>query len=131
MRRAVHKATVMAIAYREIGINVGTIKVYSDSQVAVDMISRGHLVSATKHLAMVFAEVKEAVDAGLVSFHHVPGVANTSDLLTKPLPRVTFTKHSDVMLGDIMSKDKAGPKGKETMGDADAVADDEPPPSPM
>ena len=107
MLKAVHKATVLHIMFDEIGISVGPIPVHSDSQVAIDMLKRGHLSTATKHLAHVFAEVKEAVDNSIVVFHHVPGVDNTSDILTKPLPRPAFSKHRDTMLNDITSRNCA------------------------
>ena len=33
-------------------------------------------------------------------FRHVPGVDNTSDILTKQLPQPAFSRHADTMLND-------------------------------
>ena len=100
MLKAVHKAVVLHIMFDEIGISIGPILVHSDSQVAISMIERGHLSTATRHLAHVFAEVLEAVKNKIVVFRHVPGVDNTSDILTKQLPQPAFSRHADTMLND-------------------------------
>ena len=71
------------------------------------MLKRGHLSTVTKHLAHVFVEVKEAVDNNIVVFYHVPGVDNTSGILTKPLPKPAFSKHRDTMLNDKSSSNYA------------------------
>ena len=76
-------------------------RIKTDNHVLIDMLARKHLKTATKHLAISFAEVLECVTSGLVTAVHVPGVNNTSDLLTKPLSRVTFEKHRDAMLNDL------------------------------
>ena len=40
------------------------------------------------------------MEEGAIKLKHVPGTENTSDLLTKPLPRVTFAKHREALLRD-------------------------------
>ena len=92
---------VLDIIFTELGYDVKPIRIKTDSQVLIDMLARKHLKTATKHLALSFAEVLECVTSGLVTVVHVPGVNNTSDLLTKPLPRVIFEKHRDAMLNDL------------------------------
>ena len=84
----------------EIGFTVPVTPVNTDSQTAIDMMKRGHPTEKTKHLALAFHSVKEAVVEGAVVLRHVPGTENTSDLLTKPLPRVTFEKHCESLLRD-------------------------------
>jgi len=77
-----------------------TIPIYTDSQVAIKMIEKGHLSNATKHLRISFNEIKEKVDDKEISLFHIPGTENPSDILTKPLPRVTHNKHMDTVLND-------------------------------
>ena len=47
-----------------------------------------------------FNEIKEKVDDKEISLFHIPGAENPSDILTKPLPRVTHNKHMDTVLND-------------------------------
>ena len=101
MQKACHKAMVLDILFSELGYDVKPIRIKTDSQVLIDMLARKHLKTATKHLAISFAEVLECVTSGLVTVMHIPGVDNTSDLLTKPLARIVFEKHRDAMLNDI------------------------------
>ena len=42
----------------------------------------------------------EAVQAGDIALHHVPGEENVADILTKSLPRDTHNKHADSLLRD-------------------------------
>ena len=101
MQVACHKAMVLDFIFTELGYDVKPIRIKTDSQVLVDMLARKHLKTNTKHLALSFAEVLECVTNGLVAIVHVAGVNNRADLLTKPLPRVTFEKHRDALLNDI------------------------------
>ena len=101
MQQACHKAMVLDFIFTELGYDIKPIRIKTDSQVVVDMVARGFLKTNTKHLAVSFAEVLECVTNGLVTIVHVAGVNNTSDLLTKPLPRATFEKHRDAMLNDL------------------------------
>ena len=101
---AVHKTTIVRTLFAEIGVTLDPVRVLTDSQVALDMLKRGHPSTATKHLAQVYYEVKEAETNGMCVFIHTPGVDNVSDIATKPLTRVPFTKHRDNMLNDLGPK---------------------------
>ena len=101
---AVHKTTIVRTLFAEIGVTLDPVRVLTDSQVALDMLKRGHPSTATKHLAQVYYEVKEAETNGMCVFTHTPGVDNISDIATKPLTRVPFTKHRDNMLNDLGPK---------------------------
>ena len=101
---AVHKTTIVRTLFAEIGVTLDPVRVLTDSQVALDMLKRGHPSTATKHLAQIYYEVKEAETNGMWVFIHTPGVDNVSDIATKPLPRVSFTKHRDNMLNDLGPK---------------------------
>ena len=48
--------------------------------------------------------MKEAESSGLCHYEHTSGAENTSDIATKPLSRVPFTKHCDNLLNDLGPK---------------------------
>ena len=100
MAHAVRKITNMRLIMRDLGYCQPKVLLESDSQVAISMVKKGRLTNRTKHLALAFNEVKEQNDAGLIFLRHVPGVDNTADLLTKPLPRFDFQKHARSILND-------------------------------
>lgn len=47
-----------------------------------------------KHHGCAYHRVREAIAAGIISFHHVDSVDNYADLMTKPLPRSIHGKLS-------------------------------------
>ena len=100
MADAVRRLESYRIIVEDMGFYQRTIPFYSDSQVAIDMVKRGHLSTATKHLRISYFTVLEATRAGDISLHHVPGEDNVSDILTKSLPRTTHEKHTDGLLQD-------------------------------
>jgi len=71
---AVHKTTIVRTLFAEIGVTLDPVRVLTDSQVALDMLKRGHPSTATKHLAQIYYEVKEAETNGMCVFTHTPGV---------------------------------------------------------
>ena len=100
MAHAVREITNMRLIMRDLGYCQPKAPLESDSQVAISMVKKGCLTNRTEHLALAFNEVKEQNDAGLVFLRRVPGVDNTADLLTKPLPRFDFQKHTRPILND-------------------------------
>jgi hypothetical protein len=100
MAHAVRKITNLRIVMADLGFPQRVVLLENDSQTAISMIQKGRLTERTKHLALAFHEVKEANDSGEIFLRHVPGVENTPDLLTKPLPRDQFQKFSRHILND-------------------------------
>ena len=97
---AVRKIDNYRIIMEDLGCYQDCVTIQTDSQVAVSMIKRGYVSEATKHLAIAFHTIKERVDSGAIKVIHVPGTENTSDILTKSLPRITHEKHTNAMLND-------------------------------
>ena len=64
------------------------------------MLKKGQPSSKLKHLALAFYEIKEKMVEGKITVHHIPGVDNCADILTKPLPRATFEKHRCALLNN-------------------------------
>ena len=100
MAAAVRKIETFRYVLEEMGFYQKCVPFFSDSRVAIDMVKRGHLSEATKHLRISFHTVLDAVKAGEVSLTHTPGEDNRSDLLTKSLPRETHEKHTASILQD-------------------------------
>ena len=97
---AVRNSSVMRIMLEEINVKVSAIPIYTDAQVVVDMLKKGHPSSKLKHLALAFYTIKDKMVEGKITVHHIPGVDNCADILTKPLPRATFEKHRCTLLNN-------------------------------
>ena len=95
---AVRRISTVKLTLTELGYDVPTVEVQTDSRCVVDMLKKGHPSERTKHFLIDFYEVKEKVEDGTVSVIHIPGVTNTADLLTKSLPRAAFEKHRKSLL---------------------------------
>ena len=100
MAAAVRQLESYRTTLEDMGFYQRTVPMYSDSQVAIAMLERGHLSTATKHLRISFYTVLEALQAGDVSLHHIPGADNVADILTKSLPRDVHEKHTNTILQD-------------------------------
>ena len=98
--KVTRKITNYRVILEDLGFYQRTVTINTDSRVAIDLIKRGYMSAASKHLMRDFHEVKEAVDSGLVRLQHVPGVDNPSDVLTKALDRKTHEKHTNFILND-------------------------------
>lgn len=67
--------------------------IYSDSKSAIAMVNNDQSGKLTKHIAKIYHYAREQVDAGTVTFQHIAGTENLSDIFTKPLPADVFHKH--------------------------------------
>ena len=45
-----------------------------------------------KHIDIRAHFIRDCVNNGVINVHHIPGVENPSDLLTKPLDRIVHDK---------------------------------------
>ena len=52
-------------------------------------------VLSKKHIAISFHIVREAVVAGIIESYWLKGTFNTSDIMTKQIPRPNFKEHVD------------------------------------
>lgn len=65
---------------------------YCDNQGTVACTHDPHSHSRMKHIDIRAHFIRDCVTRDLVRVHHIPGVKNPADLLTKPLPKVTHEK---------------------------------------
>ena len=73
---------------------------YCDNQAAVlIMNSEASLSQATKHIEMRYLLVRQLVQAGIIALHFVKTSNNISDILSKNLGKILYTKFRDAVLG--------------------------------
>ena len=65
-------------------------QMHSDSQAAIAICNTPSNNWRTRHLRLRAAYVREALESGLYSLHHVNGLSMTADIGTKPLPATRF-----------------------------------------
>jgi hypothetical protein len=62
--------------------------IYEDNMAAIHIArNAGLITSGTRHMAVKYYFVRQAMDEGLVDVSHMSGTTIPSDLLTKILPR--------------------------------------------
>ena len=59
--------------------------VIGDNGSVVTSSTQPHSPLKKRHHALAYHFVREAIAAGIISFHHLPGEINPADILTKPL----------------------------------------------
>ena len=82
--------------FPEIGLKNGA-ELRIDNESAIKIAHNPELHSRTKHIELRHHWIREKVDSGQIRTKWVPGTENTSDGLTKPLPRVGFYKFLEDM----------------------------------
>jgi len=65
---------------------------YCDNQGTVTCSHDPQSHSRMKHIDIRAHFIRDCVNRQLIDIHHIPGIDNPSDLLTKPLPRATHNK---------------------------------------
>jgi hypothetical protein len=56
---------------------------FGDNKTVVDSATKIHGKLRKRHTALLFHRVREAMAAGFIGFHHIPGSPNPADVLTK------------------------------------------------
>lgn len=83
-RTATERAIDNRITFRYFGVRVkGSTKLFGDNESVVDSSSIPHSRLHKRHSALSFHRVREAIAAGIISFHHIPGTQNPADVLSK------------------------------------------------
>ena len=74
---------------------------FTDNDPGISFVSNlGKCSRQTRHLRRRFRFIQEAVSHRRVIIRHVPSKLNVADILTKPLGRVLFERHSKNLMGD-------------------------------
>ena len=83
---------------QELGVtDVGPVQLFGDNQAALAMASHNADSPRTKHMAVRYHSLREAVARGQVKFVYTPTQDNTADVLTKPLDHINFSKFRSMM----------------------------------
>jgi hypothetical protein len=83
----------------EVGAQVEMpVTVYCDSRSGKAIAESPGLKRRSKHIAIRHHFVRDLVADGRIKLQHVPSEANVADLLTKPLGRSLFSRHTDALM---------------------------------
>jgi hypothetical protein len=58
-------------------------QMFGDNKTVVDSATKIHAKLHKRHTALSFHRVREAIAAGFIGFHHIPGSRNPADVLSK------------------------------------------------
>jgi hypothetical protein len=58
-------------------------QMFGDNKTVVDSATKIHAKLHKRHTALSFHRVREAIAAGFIAFHHIPGSRNPADVLSK------------------------------------------------
>ena len=72
---------------------------HEDNASAIKMINAGKPTERSRHIDMQAFAIQQWKQKQLITMHHIPGVHNPSDDLTKPLGWVLHERHARRMLG--------------------------------
>jgi hypothetical protein len=56
---------------------------FGDNETVVNASSLPHAKLHKRHNALSFHRCREAIAAGILRFHHIPGITNPADILSK------------------------------------------------
>lgn len=72
---------------------------YCDNQSAIKMINARIPTERSRHILIQFFAIQDWKDSGDIIMHHIPGILNPSDDLTKPLGWVLHSRHARRLMG--------------------------------
>ena len=74
--------------------------IYEDNKPTIDIIASQKPTERTRHIDIRFFAIHDWTHKSKdISLHHIPGVTNPSDDLTKPLGRVLHERHARYIMG--------------------------------
>ena len=71
--------------------------IYEDNKPTIDIIASQKPTERTRHIDIRYFAIQDWTND--ISLHHIPGVINPSDDLTKPLGRVLHERHARYIMG--------------------------------
>jgi hypothetical protein len=88
--------------FRELGFNQDNPSIlYCDNQGTVACTHDPHSHSRMKHIDLRAHFIRDCVNRRIIDVHHIPGVENPADLLTKPLDKLPHQKWLSIIRLDI------------------------------
>ena len=108
IQTACHQIESTKMLLAELGVELGTVPIYTDSKNCIDSLKGDYPSSKAKHFCMLWYEVKEYLVNKVIELRFVEGVDNTADVLTKPLVKVVHEKHVANLLMDRGGAERKG-----------------------
>ena len=73
--------------------------IYEDNEGVILMANAGKPTKRTRNVDIKFFAIQSWVEQDLLRFKHISTSDNSSDALTKNVPRILFNRHNDFILG--------------------------------
>ena len=73
--------------------------IYEDNEGVILMANAGKPTKRTRHVDTKIFAIQSWVEQDLLRFKHISTSDNSSDALTKNVPRILFNRHNDFILG--------------------------------
>ena len=77
----------------EIGINFGAFTIYEDNIPCINIAEEPRSHQRCKHVDIKYMKVRELVQEKIIDLKYLSTTEQVADVMTKPLPLVTFQKH--------------------------------------
>ena len=87
---AIKEALWLRTLLSELGMEIGTIPIYADSQSAIKLLKNPVFSMRSKHIDVIYHFARERVRRRDVSFSYIKTDEMVADALTKPLPSTKF-----------------------------------------
>ena len=85
---------------QELGFpQTGPTPIYEDNKPTIDIVNSGKPTQRSRHIDIRFFAIQDWMTNGDISMHHIGGVINPADDLTKPLGWVLHKRHARYMMG--------------------------------
>ena len=73
--------------------------IYEDNASCIDIVNSQKPTERSRHIDIRFFAIQDWKQKGLIRLHHIPGVINAADDLTKPLGWVLHARHARFLMG--------------------------------
>ena len=78
---------------------------HEDNASAIKIINARHPTERSRHIAIQWFAIQDWKDNGDIILHHIPGVINPADSMTKPLGWMLHARHVRRLMGHFGSPD--------------------------
>lgn len=82
---------------RDMGENTKSVQLLVDNQSAISLMNSRGMHRRTKHIDVKYHFIRDLCERDIIVVDYVPTYDQLADILTKPLPRVTFEKQRDCL----------------------------------
>ena len=73
--------------------------IYEDNMAAIKIVNARRPTERSRHIDVQYFAIQDWKEAGHLIMHHIPGIINPADDLTKPLGWVLHSRHARRFMG--------------------------------